>query len=175
MDLRRERRTASRAMGILVLLIVMVLCGIVVLLVAGRESGSVPAAVIPSDIEGMDERVESAGSPILFPNKKNDPETFSYEINAKPVFESWDAEGDLKIENPSRNLYLMAVELVQDDGQVVFRSGYIRPGQKLEQAALDVRLAPGDHPLTALICAVDPQTLELLGILEQPVTVRIEK
>jgi hypothetical protein len=91
------------------------------------------------------------------------------------VFASPDAEGDIGIENPASSGCLLAVELVLEGAdQVIFRSGYIRPDYRIPRAALDVPLSPGSYRAVAYFCEIDPVSLALGDIVQQPVTLEVK-
>ncbi|MEG2174586.1 MAG: hypothetical protein RR135_03765 [Oscillospiraceae bacterium] len=170
MDLRQERKHASRVTGLLVVLVALTVGAIAVIF----YTRATPSMAVWPSVEGLDPRTVSA------PGKgfaqQNAADVFSYRINTSPVYDTWDAMGELIVENPAENRYLMVVELeLNETKEVVFRSGYLRPGEKIERAALDVPLTAGEYKATACLCAVDFESYDLLGILEQPVTITVKK
>lgn len=174
MDLRRERRRTNRVIGVLLLLIFVSVAAICAVWIY-RDAQPAVSLNFP-DAEGVDIRaVDKALTAKRLKVGANAADEFSFLINSAPKFENGAAEGDLQIENPIQNLYLMAVELaLNDTGEVVFRSGYLKPNQVIETAALDEPLAKGEYAATAYICAVDFVSYDLLGILEQPVTITVQ-
>ncbi|MCQ5280714.1 hypothetical protein NE665_24620, partial [Clostridium sp. DFI.1.208] len=83
------------------------------------------------------------------------------------VFKNGTSKGTLRIENNPQNRYLMVVKiyLKQDekDGEKIYESGAIRPGNKIETAQLDVALKKGTYPVTAYFEAYDMKTKEFVG------------
>jgi len=93
-----------------------------------------------------------------------DASYFAFKINARPVFASGGDKGDLRIENPSYNVYPMVVQIFLDDTEeMVFDSGGILPNQHIDRANLDTKLAPGTYNATAYMNAYDPESLTWLG------------
>jgi hypothetical protein len=69
----------------------------------------------------------------------------------------------------------MAVEItLEGSDDVIYRSGYIKPNQTIKKAALDEPLESGTYSAVAYFCAVNFESYELLGILEQKITLNIE-
>lgn len=177
MDLRHEKRKRNHILGILI--IPAFLCAVVaaVLLLTQFPAKQASAADLGfGSVENIDSRAKAA-SPSIFSALKgqNAADEFSYQIKEKLIFEKASAEGKLLLTNPLQNRYLMALELaVGDDEEVVLRTGYILPGQMIEAVTLDEKLSAGEYQATADICAVDPKTYELLGIIEQPIKLTIK-
>lgn len=104
-----------------------------------------------------------------------DKSMFSFKINSRPVFENGSAEGDLMIGNPATNAYPMKVEITLDNGKKAYASEGIMPGQSIPRDSLDVTLAAGEYPATAMIYAYDPDTKELIGQTAADITIMVEK
>ena len=83
--------------------------------------------------------------------------------------------GNLSIENPPENQYLMQVELeLTDTGEVIYKTGYLKPGQYIASAKLDdTQLGDGVYPTTVWIYAIDMDTLDPVGLLEEHITLYI--
>jgi hypothetical protein len=88
-----------------------------------------------------------------------DESQFSFKINARPVFASGNAGGNLDIENPSYNMYPMVVQITLDDSEeVIYDSGGILPNQHIANARLNRALNAGTYRATASMNAYDPVT-----------------
>lgn len=88
-----------------------------------------------------------------------DASQFSFKINAKPVFENGRSEGNLRIENPSYNVYPMVVQITLDEtGEIIYDSGGILPDQHIGNTRLTKVLSKGEHSATAHLYAYDPDT-----------------
>lgn len=77
-------------------------------------------------------------------------------INSTLEFENGTSEGDIRVENSAKNHYMMVVEMyLNETGELIYRSGGIRPGYFLEKDRLDVELEKGDYPVTVHFKAYD--------------------
>ena len=87
----------------------------------------------------------------------------------------WDeADTDLMIVNEEVNNYPQVVEISRDDtGELIYKSGAIPVGSKIESAKLSVDLDPGTYKCTALFYNVDPDTGDYLGCAGAVVTVTV--
>ena len=93
-----------------------------------------------------------------------DASYFGFKINARPVFATGAGEGNLRIENPSYNVYPMVVQIFLDDTQeMIYDSGGILPNQHVDTASLNKRLPPGKYNATAFMNAYDPDNHSWLG------------
>ena len=74
----------------------------------------------------------------------------TFSINATPAFPDGTSPGNLMIENAEINNNRFTVAIYRTDtGEKVYESGYLDPGQYIEEAPLDVDLAAGTYPCTA--------------------------
>ena len=99
---------------------------------------------------------------------------FHVAINARPVFQNGEAEGNLEIENVPNNLYTMRVEIaLNDTGEVVYDSGLIEPNYHVQSDSLRTALSAGVYPATATFYAYDPETLEEMGNVGTQITIYV--
>ena len=97
-----------------------------------------------------------------------------FSINAEPVFASGTEPGNLLIENLKENRTRFTVALYRDDdGEKVYESGYLDPGQYIESAPLDAALPPGDYPCTARFSTYRLSDETPVGQADVGVTVRV--
>jgi hypothetical protein len=93
-----------------------------------------------------------------------DADYFAFKINARPVFETGDGPGSLRIENPSYNIYPMVVQIfLGDTEEKIYDSGGILPNQHIDSAKLTKVLPPGSYKATAYMNAYNPDTHIWLG------------
>ena len=93
-------------------------------------------------------------------------------MNTSPVFADGTSKGSLMIVNEEVNNYPQVVEISRDDtGELIYKSGAIPVGSKIEAAKLSVDLDPGTYKCTALFYNVDPDTGDYLGCAGAVVTV----
>lgn len=92
---------------------------------------------------------------------------FVISINTAPVFENGKSEGSLRIENSPQNRYLMVVKIYRYEnrkkGDLLYESGAIQPGNKIEKAKLDVELSKGTYPVIVYFEGYDPETKDYVG------------
>ncbi|MDD3229294.1 MAG: hypothetical protein PHE09_08755 [Oscillospiraceae bacterium] len=97
-------------------------------------------------------------------NEKVEEGMINISMNTSPVFANGTSTGNLMIVNESINNYPQVVEISRNDtGEVVYKSGGIPVGSKIENAKLDVDLDKGTYDCTALFYNVDPDTGDYLG------------
>ena len=112
-------------------------------------------------------------------NDKVEEGQFMISINTQPVFADGKSEGTLRIENSPQNRYLMVVKIyLKEDGtegEKIYESGAIRPGDKIETARLDVALKKGTYPVIAYFEAYDKKTKEFVGKAASTLTITIKE
>ena len=97
-------------------------------------------------------------------NEKVEEGMINISMNTSPVFADGTSEGSLMIVNEEVNNYPQVVEISRDDtGELIYKSGAIPVGSKIESAKLSVDLDPGTYKCTALFYNVDPDTGDYLG------------
>lgn len=107
--------------------------------------------------------------------READRTTFSFEVNARPVFADGDAEGALRIANPPYNVYAIQVEIKLDDNQkTVFKTVKLQPNQYIEKAKLFEHLEAGEYAATATISAYDVETDEFVGTSSAKLIIKVE-
>lgn len=97
-------------------------------------------------------------------NEKVDAGMINISMNTSPVFSNGEAAGNLMIVNEGINRYPQIVEITRNDtGEVVYKSGAIPVGSKIEEAKLTVDLPAGVYECTAMFTSIDPDTGASLG------------
>ena len=108
--------------------------------------------------------------------EKVDENQFAFRINANPVFTADCKSGNLRIENPARNIYCMQVELILDEtGEILYSSPLIRPNQYVEYIGLSQKLANGKHAATVRFIAIHPDTDAYMGEVAAAITLSVGK
>jgi hypothetical protein len=108
-------------------------------------------------------------------NEKLEAGMINISMNTAPVFASGTAAGNLMIVNESVNNYPQIVEISRNDtGEIIYTSGAIPVGSKIEQAALDMPLPAGTYDCTAMFHSVDPDTGDIIGSAGAVITVTIQ-
>lgn len=107
-------------------------------------------------------------------NEKVEEGMINISMNTSPVFADGTSNGSLMIVNEEVNNYPQVVEISRDDtGELIYKSGAIPVGSKIESAKLSVDLDPGTYKCTALFYNVDPDTGDYLGCAGAVVTVTV--
>ena len=107
-------------------------------------------------------------------NEKVEAGMINISMNTSPVFADGTSKGSLMIVNEEVNNYPQVVEISRDDtGELIYKSGAIPVGSKIESAKLSVDLDPGTYKCTALFYNVDPDTGDYLGCAGAVVTVTV--
>ena len=107
-------------------------------------------------------------------NEKVEAGMINISMNTSPVFADGTSKGSLMIVNEEVNNYPQVVEISRDDtGELIYKSGAIPVGSKIEAAKLSVDLDPGTYKCTALFYNVDPDTGDYLGCAGAVVTVTV--
>ena len=108
--------------------------------------------------------------------EKVDKNQFAFRINANPVFSADCKSGNLRIENPARNIYCMQAELILDEtGEILYASPLIRPNQYIEHVSLMRRLENGDHAATVRFIAIHPDTDAYMGEVAAAISLSVGK
>ena len=95
-------------------------------------------------------------------------------MNTVPVFVDGASEGNLMIVNEEVNRYPQIVEITRNDtGEIIYTSGAIPVGSKIEAAKLDKELAAGKYDCTALFYSVDLDSGARLGCAGAAITITI--
>ena len=97
-------------------------------------------------------------------NEKVEEGMINISMNTSPNFKDGTSAGNLMIVNESINRYPQVVEITRSDtGEMIYKSGAIPVGSKIESDTLDVDLAAGTYECTAMFHNVDPETGASLG------------
>ena len=112
-------------------------------------------------------------------NEKVAEGQFMISINTNPVFPDGKSEGTLRIENSPQNRYLMIVKIYRNEngkqGELIYESGAIKPGNKIETAKLDVDLPKGDYPVIVYFEGYREKDREYVGKAGSELTIHIQK
>ena len=95
-------------------------------------------------------------------------------MNTSPWFEDDTSLGNLMIVNETINRHPQKVEIIRNDtGEVIYTSGAIPVGSKIEAAKLDVELEAGSYECTALFHNLD-DTGNIIGSAGAIITITIK-
>jgi|LSQX01.3.fsa_nt_gb hypothetical protein len=108
--------------------------------------------------------------------EKVDENQFAFRINANPVFTADCKSGNLRIENPARNIYCMQAELILDEtGEILYSSPLIRPNQHIEHVGLARQLKSGNYAATVRFIAIHPDTNAYMGEVAAAISLSVGK
>ncbi len=97
-------------------------------------------------------------------NEKVEEGMMNISCNTAPNFANGTSAGNLMIVNENINRYPQVVEITRNDtGEIIYRSGAIPVGSKIESAKLNVDLDKGVYECTAMFYNVDPNSGAHLG------------
>lgn len=169
---RKDTKNSNKAIAI----VIGVLLVIAILLAAfrGCENEKLiidnPADAIGPGIVYDDSAVEGGWNEadtdkiIASLNAKVEEGMINISMNTSPNFREGTAEGNLMIVNEGINRYPQVVEISRNDtGEMIYKSGAIPVGSKIEHAKLSVDLPAGTYDCTAMFYNVDPDTGSYLG------------
>ena len=109
-------------------------------------------------------------------NEKVEEGMINISMNTSPNSLNGTSEGNLMIVNEEINNYPQIVEITRNDtGEVIYRSGGIPVGSKIETAKLAVDLPAGTYECTAMFHSVDPETGASLGCAGAVITITIQQ
>ncbi len=99
-------------------------------------------------------------------------DSVDYYINTTPSVEA--EKSTLIVENPIGTPYYLAVELLEEDKTVIYRSGLIPAGYKTDNPKLNITAEPGEYAHIVVVSVVDKETLEVLGTNEHNVMLNVK-
>ena len=107
-------------------------------------------------------------------NEKVEQGMINISMNTTPVFSDGTSAGNLMIVNEGINNYPQVVSIVRNDtNEIIYQSGAIPVGSKIERTELDVDLDAGTYDCTALFYNVDPETGNFLGCAGAVITITV--
>jgi len=173
MDLRKKKNRATEYATIALMLCVAVVLVLGLIKLSGESDPPAgPAVTITSDPNAVAGPMEGFSNTGL----KNPEDLLTYRINGKPYFKNDKVKGNVLIENPAENLYLMQVDYeMMGTLDIVYQTGYIAPGQYIPEGELMIPLDNGVYDITAWIYAIDPATYDIVDVLEQPIQLYVGK
>lgn len=126
----------------------------------GAVEGGWDEADLDKIVEGLNEKVEEG--------------MINISMNTSPSFENGTSAGSLMIVNEGVNRYPQVVEITRNDtNEVIYKSGAIPVGSKIESTKLSMDLDAGTYECTAMFYNVNPDTGEYLGCAGAIITVTV--
>lgn len=109
-------------------------------------------------------------------NRKVEEGMINISMNTTPVFADGKSFGNLMIVNEEINRYPQIVEIKRNDtDEVIYKSGAIAVGSKIEEAKLDAELEAGEYECTAMFYNADPETGAYLGCAGAVISITVLK
>ena len=145
----KQRSGGSNRGALIALLVLLIIAAAVFLLRSctdGKTPDPAPGGIVydPGAVEGgwneadTDKIVDAL-------NEKVEQGMINISMNTTPIFQNGSSAGNLMIVNESVNNYPQVVEIHRNDtGEVIYKSGAIPVGSKLETAKLSADLDAGD-------------------------------
>lgn len=97
-------------------------------------------------------------------NKKVEEGMMNISMNLNPIFENGTSEGNLLIMNEEINRYPQIIEIYRKDtNELIYKSGLIPVGSRVEYGKLIVDLDAGQYPCIAYFNGINGETGELMG------------
>lgn len=183
----RQRNNASegnRWRDITIIVLVVLLLISLIFLVVNKYivvNGSTgePQYVIPEANGQVFDGMLPSSNPdeiLVLLQEKVDENQFAFRINANPIFNADCTKGNLRVENPARNIYCMQIELVLDEtGEILYESPLLKPNQYIEHVGLNRKLDIGNHAATVRFVAIHPETDAYMGEVAAAVTLGVSK
>lgn len=107
--------------------------------------------------------------------RKLEESMMTISMNLSPVFYDGKSEGNLNIVNEEENNFMQVIEIYRKDtNQLIYKSGGIPVGSKIEKAKLDVNLEQGVYDCLAYFNAVNAETGEFIGKAGAELKITIE-
>lgn len=173
-DHNRKKRISIIAVAIIALII------IILLLLRGCASDSTASAEDRASFSYDSEASEGGWDKIDKEaiveclNEKVAAGMINISMNTAPVFSNGTEKGNLMIVNENINNYPQIVVITRNDtGEVIYKSGGIPVGSKIESAKLGVPLQAGTYECTAMFHNVDPATGESVGCAGAIITITV--
>lgn len=109
-------------------------------------------------------------------NKQVEEGMINISMNTYPEFESGTASGNLLITNDKVNVYPQFVEIyLADSEELIYQSGLIPVGGRIDNAKLSVDLDKGKYDCIAYFNAVDEETQEIVGKAGAEIVITVNK
>ena len=159
------KKKNTRNIWLVIFLCTVLLIGAILLAVRVFGESEKPADVMDDTSAGLvfDEAAEEGGWEQLTReeietklNEQLEEGMINISMNTSPWFEDGASKGNMMIVNEAINRYPQKVQIIRNDTEeIIYTSGAIPVGSKIEAAALDVDLEAGIYECTALFHSLD--------------------
>ncbi len=171
-----EKKNKRKKIIVFVVIIIALIIVALVLLLKSCNNTRVITTEVPAIGDAVEGHLPGMSEEEIMAQMQRaaDASYFSFKINAEPAFEKPNSKGNLEIENPSYNVYPLAVKIYRDDtSQLLYDSGLILPNHYIQSAELDVKLPAGVYKCTADILAYDIDAQKYLGKSQAGITITV--
>lgn len=170
-----EEKKKNKKKWLLLLLLLLLALGGIGTYFLTREKAK-PVSVVSGEFlpEGKDASKISDVEIKELAQQKVDRSKFNMVIAPEADFSAADQKGELVIQNPSHNAYPVNVEITRNDnGELIYTSGAIKPGYEVKEAQLEKKLSKGNYPATAKFSLYDDKTKEKKGEVAAKITIHV--
>ena len=108
-------------------------------------------------------------------NNKVEEGMMNVSMNTNIVLENSKSKANLLITNSDKNRYMQFVEIYNDKDELVYKSGGIPVGGKLEEVRLNKELPKGEHKCVAYFNAYDEKSKKVVGKVGVNITINVIK
>ncbi|GAX46508.1 hypothetical protein [Pseudolactococcus reticulitermitis] len=175
---KQEEQKKKRKKGLLILLLLLLLSGTGYSLYhVFRPKPRENVSIISGDFlpDGKDAKKMSDKELADTAQKKVDDSRFNMMIASTAKIDTQTQQGTLNIKNPQTNRYPINVVITDDqNGDVIYTSGAIEPGEEVNHVQLEKTLAKGTHQATARFSLYDPKTKAKKGEVAAGVSVIVD-
>lgn len=174
----------SRFFILLILLFGILLCCLLLLRSCGAEKIDVPNQedkpvfdlTIDDGAETGDRETMSKEEIEAMLNQKVQEGMINISMNLNPVFANGTSEGNLLIVNEEVNRHPQVIEIYRNDtNELVYKSGLIPVGSRVDYGKLSVDLDAGEYDCVAYFNSINEETGELLGKAGAEITLIVQK
>ncbi len=166
----RRIKKMKGAVPILLLLLVMT-TGCAMLWAASGRMGLADRAILAfADPDPRAQRLYEW--PWVAFGSENGTDSLSYRIRNRIELPGGET-GEVRIDlgSPLKNSCLLRAEILLEEGGTFFESGLLTPGTQIRTARIQTDLEPGEYAATAWFYAVDPEDLNEMGRVSEPIRI----
>lgn len=169
MEEKNKGNGKNKILIIIIIVLALALVAAGAVLLTGGKDGNGPGGFFMDDSVEMGDREQMSQEEIQAElNKKVQEGMINISMNTYPTFENGKAKGNLLIVNEEINNYPQIVEIYILDadgnpGQLIYKSGGIPVGGRIDYDSLDVDLDKGSYNCVAYFHNADPETGASLG------------
>lgn len=141
------------------------------------KSNTTPATVVAGDFlpDGKDASKMTEKEVANYAQQAVDKSEFNMKIVSKATFSKDTMKGNLAIQNPPNNKQPVNVVVnLNGNGDKVYESGAINPGEEITEATLSKTLSPGTYDATATFNIYNPDTKKKQGQVKSILTLVVE-